>query len=141
VVNKQQSFIKLKGGSPVAVTELKPTVGSFLNNLPEAISLSLIRPYPSDVKHLLSLAASTEINILLFCFILLLLFRKNGNPSRPFLLFCLFFSFTALLTIGYTVTFLGAIVRYRSIVLPLLVIPMMALIDWKKIEFFITGKH
>jgi hypothetical protein len=141
VVNKQQSFIKLKGGSPVAVTELKPTVGSFLNNLPEAISLSLVRPYPSDVKHLLSLAASTEINILLFCFILLLLFRKNGNPSRPFLLFCLFFSFTALLTIGYTVTFLGAIVRYRSIVLPFLVIPMMALIDWKKIEFFITRKH
>ena len=35
--------------------------------------------------------------------------------------------------IGYTVNILGAIVRYRSIVLPLLVAPLMAQIDWKRL--------
>ncbi len=141
VVNKQESFLNLKGGSPVPVMVLKPTALGFLKNMPQALSLSTIRPYPADVKHLLSLAAATEINILLFCFILFLLWRKNDMPIQPFLLFCLFFSFTVLLTIGYTVNFLGSIVRYRSIILPFLVIPMMALINWNKIRLLITGKH
>jgi len=141
VANKQLSFLMLKGGSPVPVTTLEPTVIGFLKNMPEAISLSLLRPYPSDVKHLLSLAASTEINIFLFCFILFLLWRKRGLPVSPFLWFCLFFSFSVLLTIGYTVNFLGSIVRYRSIVLPFLVIPMMALIDWNRIGLLIFRKH
>ena len=141
VANKQQSFLMLKGGSPVPVTTLEPTVAGFIKNMPEAISLSLLRPYPSDVKHLLSLAAATEINIFLFCFILFLLWRKKGVAVSPFLLFCLFFSFSVLLTIGYTVNFLGSIVRYRSIVLPFLIIPMMALIDWNKISLLIFRKH
>lgn len=141
VVNKQQSFLLLKGGSPVPVTPLEPTVIGFIKNMPEAISLSLIRPYPSDVKHLLSLAAATEINIFLFCFILFLLWRKKGAPVSPFLLFCIFFSFSVLLTIGYTVNFLGSIVRYRSIVLPFLIIPMIALIDWERIGSIIFRKY
>ena len=141
VANKQQSFLMLKGGSPVPVTPLEPTAIGFLKNMPEAISLSLIRPYPSDVKHLLSLAAATEINIFLFCFILFLLWRKKGVLVSPFLLFCVFFSFSVLLTIGYTVNFLGSIVRYRSIILPFLIIPMIALIDWGKILSLVSRKH
>jgi hypothetical protein len=125
---------------PQAVVN-KPTVMGFTKNFPEAFTLSVIRPYPSDVNHLLSLAASAEINLLLFCFILFLIWRRNGKPTDPFLLFCLFFSLTVLLTIGYTVNFLGAIVRYRSLVLPFLVIPMVALIDWRKIGNFISNKH
>ena len=35
--------------------------------------------------------------------------------------------------IGYSVNILGAIVRYRSIVLPFLIVPMVAKIDWRKI--------
>lgn len=141
VVNKQESFMNLKGGSAVPVARLEPNAFGFLKNIPQAISLSVLRPYPSDVKHLLSMAASTEINMLLFCFVLFLLWRKNGKPIQPFFLFCLFFSFSVLLTIGFTVNFLGSIVRYRSIVLPFLVIPMIALIDWNKIALFVTRKH
>jgi hypothetical protein len=37
-----------------------------------------------------------------------------------------------LLIIGYTVNFLGAIVRYRSIVLPLLFVPVLAQLPWSK---------
>jgi hypothetical protein len=48
-----------------------------------------------------------------------------------------FFSFSFLLTIGYTVNFLGAIVRYRSIVLPFLLGPVICLIDWNRISRFL----
>ncbi len=35
--------------------------------------------------------------------------------------------------IGYSVNFLGAIVRYRSIILPFLIVPIVALINWQRI--------
>ena len=132
--------MKLTGGSNVHMKELEPTVSSFLKNIPQAITLSTVRPYPSDVKHILSLAAAAEIDILLLMFILFLLFRTNSIQSKNFIYFCLFFSFSVLITIGYTVNFLGAIVRYRSIVIPLLVVPMAALINWKRLsEIFSTN--
>jgi hypothetical protein len=133
VVNKQQSFLNLKGGAPVPVKKLEPSFPGFLKNLPQAVTISSIRPYPSDIKHLLSFLASAEINLLLLCFFLFLFFRRNIEVDRPFLLFCLFFSFSILLTIGYTVNFLGAVVRYRSLVLPILLTPILALTDWQRI--------
>ena len=58
VVNKQQEFIQLEPSrSTIPMDQLQPTVISFLKNTPQAINLSVIRPYPSDVKHILSLAA------------------------------------------------------------------------------------
>jgi len=142
VVNKQQAFIKLQGGSSsVPIKELEPNAISFLKNTPQAINLSTIRPYPSDVRHILSLAAAIEINTLLFMFILFLAWRTNGLRSRNFIYFCLFFSFSLLLAIGFSVNNLGAIVRYRSIMIPLLVVPMAAQINWKKIESFFSGNN
>lgn len=133
VVNKQQEFINLKGGSTIPIKELAPNAISFLSNMPQAITLSAVRPYPSDVKHILSLAAAIEINALLLLFLLFIFFHRDGIASRNLLHFCLFFSFTVLLAIGFSVNNLGAIVRYRSIILPLLVIPMIALTDWRRI--------
>lgn len=133
-VTKQQEFFKLEGGSTVEVNPLEPTLASFVKNAPQAIGLSIIRPYPSDVTHLLSLAASVEIMILLLFVLIFLAWRlKNLKPSS-LILFFLFFSLAVLFMIGYTVNNLGAIVRYRSIVLPLLVIPMVANTDWNRIE-------
>lgn len=133
VVNKQQEFLKLSGGSAVPIKKLEPTIGSFLINTPQAFNLSIMRPYPSDVKHILSLAAAAEINVLLLLFLVFLVWRTNGIRSQTFIYFCLFLSFSLLLTIGYTVNFLGAIVRYRSIIIPFLIVPMVCLIDWQRV--------
>ncbi|MBK9568840.1 MAG: hypothetical protein WAT34_10425 [Chitinophagaceae bacterium] len=141
VVNKQQEFIRLKGGnSNIPIKELEPTAASFLINTPQAINLSAIRPYPSDVKHILSLAAAIEINSLLLLFVLFIFFRKNGQHSRNLMFFCIFFSLSVLLAIGFSVNNLGAIVRYRSIIMPFLVIPMVAQIDWSRLGNFFS-KH
>ena len=135
VVSKQKEFMLLpNAGSTIIIKRLEPTAISFLKNAPQAFNLSTIRPYPSDVRHILSLAAATEIDLLLFLFALFLFFRTNGVRSKNLIYFCVFFSFTVLLAIGFSVNNLGAIVRYRSVIIPLLVIPMAAQIDWKRIN-------
>jgi hypothetical protein len=133
VVSKQQEFIKLKGGSTIPIKTLQSNALSFLKNTPQAINLSTIRPYPSDVRHILSLAAAIEIDALLCMFLLFIFWRSNGLRSKNLVYFCLFFSFSLLLAIGFSVNNLGAIVRYRSIILPLLVVPMAAQINWNKV--------
>ena len=143
VVNKQQAFLQMQGGaSTIPIKELEPSFSSFLRNTPQAIALSFLRPYPGDVHHLLSLFASLEINLLLILFILFLLFRKKNGPSSKIAVYlCFFLSISILLAIGFSINNLGAIVRYRSIVVPLLMIPIVAQTDWKKIETFFTGKN
>ncbi len=139
VVTKQDEFLHHKGGSSVEVNRLEPNFGSFVRNTPQAISLSLLRPYPSDVHHLLALAAAIEICLLLILMVLPLFFRRHFHSSLALLLFCVCFALGVLLMIGYTVNVLGAIVRYRSIVLPLLVVPMMAATDWNRIGRMLSG--
>lgn len=135
VVDKQHAFIQLQGGtSSIPMKELQPNAVSFLKNTPQAINLSTIRPYPGDVHHLLSLAAAIEIDSILVIFLLFLISRRNNLRSISFIYFCIFFSFSLLLAIGFSVNNLGAIVRYRSIILPLLIIPMAAQIDWKMLN-------
>ena len=137
VVTKQKEFINLQGHSSVTVNELQPNFVSFLVNAPQAFSLAALRPYPSDVRHLLSLAAATEIGTILLFFFVFLFWRRSGTEFSPVLLFCLFFSIAVLFMIGYSVNNLGAIVRYRSIVFPFLLVPMAAKIDWKRIGRFV----
>ena len=143
VVNKQQAFLRQQGGvSTIPIKELEPTFNSFLKNTPQAITLSLFRPYPADVHHLLSLVASAEITLLLLLFLLFLLFRKkNGVISKNAVYLCIFLSFSILLAIGFSINNLGAIVRYRSIVIPLLIIPVIAKTDWPRIIKFFSVKN
>jgi hypothetical protein len=139
VVERQSAFMALKGQSDVEVEALKPSFGNFVKNAPQAFTISIVRPFPADVRHLLSFAAALEINLILLFFLIFLLWRKNGIGFTPFILFSIFLSFSVLLMIGYSVNNLGAVVRYRSIVLPFLIIPMMAKINWDKLKNLVLG--
>ena len=137
VVTKQKEFVALHGNSSVPMKKLEPNFSSFVVNMPQTLSLSLLRPYPSDVRHILSLAAATETDLLLLLFLVFLFFRnKRNNQNQPviFIYFCLFLSFSVLITIGYSVNNIGAIVRYRSIILPLLLTPLFCRINWQRIS-------
>ncbi|MBL7740448.1 MAG: hypothetical protein JNK14_14620 [Chitinophagaceae bacterium] len=143
VVDKQQAFLQLQGGgSNIPIKKLEPDAVSFLKNVPQAVTLSLLRPYPGDVRDLLTLAACVEINLLLALFVLFLVFRrKNQGHSGNIIYLFIFFSLSVMLAIGFSVNNLGAIVRYRSIIFPLLLVPMVALTDWKKIIAFLGQKN
>ncbi len=137
VVTKQKEFVSLHGNSSVPMKKLEPNFTSFVINMPQTLSLSILRPYPSDVRHILSLAAATETNWLLLLFLIFLVFpskRNDKNHAVVFVYFCLFLSFSVLITIGYSVNNIGAIVRYRSIILPLLLTPLFCRINWQRIN-------
>jgi len=138
VVAKEESFLKLEGGSFVTTRKLEPTFLSFLSKTPEALELTMLRPYPSDVMHLLSMAACVETILLLLLVVFRFAYPIRVTTNKALALFLLVFSITLLLSIGYTINFLGATVRYRSIVLPFLISPVIARIDWKKIVGIFT---
>ena len=136
VVTKQKEFVALVGNSSVPMKQLEPSFSSFVVNLPQAVSLSMLRPFPSDVRHILSLAAAAETDILLLLLLCFVVWRKRDEKREQsvyFNYFCLFLSLSVLITIGYVVNNLGAIVRYRSIVLPLVLTPVFCGINWETI--------
>lgn len=132
VSERQIAFIEIaKGGnSSININPLFPDFRSFLNNAPQAINHSLMRPYLTEKFNLLYIPVAIEIFIYELVFLLFLFYRSKNKSSEPFIYFVIFFSLTMFLMIGYTVPIMGAIVRYRSIYLPLLLIPVMCGIDW-----------
>jgi cadmium resistance protein CadD (predicted permease) len=69
---------------------------------------------------------------MIFLAILCLFYRdKSIKVDKPTILFCIFLGLSLLLIAGYTITFSGAIVRYRSVVFPFLITPLLCAIDWK----------
>ncbi|RYY54585.1 MAG: hypothetical protein EOO05_20160 [Chitinophagaceae bacterium] len=140
VVDKQRSFGVLIGQSTVPLEVMEPTFTGFVRHAPKAFALSATRPYPSDISHLLSLAAAIEIGVLLLAVLVFLLYRiPKPTSSRTTLYFCFFFSVSLLLAIGFTVNNLGAIARYRSIIMPLVLTPILARTDWNRFARLFAG--
>jgi hypothetical protein len=135
VSSRQQSFIEIgkMGNSTVSVAELKPTIKSFLINAPQAFNLVLMQPYLSRIKSLQYAPFAFEILLIEILFILFIFFHKKKVKADPVIYFCLFFSFSMLMVIGYTVPIIGALVRYRSIYFIFLLIPVVCYIEWDKI--------
>ncbi len=133
VVKKQQAFIQNVGKTTIPADNLEPTVLSFIKSIPQAVSFSSLRPYPSDIIHLLSLVAAAEILLIIFL-LLVFIFFKRPEPffSSAAIYFFVFFSVSMLLAIGFSVNNLGAICRYRSIIFPLILTPVIVNIDWNR---------
>jgi hypothetical protein len=141
VAERQQEFMSLHGNSSIKVKSLEPTIIGFIKNTPQAINLTLLRPNPTDARHLFSLAACIETMLFLLLFALFLFFKRNDVTLTSFLIFCFALSLSMFLMIGYTVNILGAIVRYRSIVLPFLLPPIIIMTDWNKIKSLLHIKN
>jgi hypothetical protein len=142
VSTRQIAFIQIaKGGqSAININPLFPGFRSFLNNAPQAFNHTLMRPYLAERSELLYLPPEIEIFVYQVVFFIFLLFRYQHKKVDAFIYFCIFFSLSMFLMIGYTIPILGAIVRYRSIYLPLLIIPILCYTDWEKFRRFIHFK-
>lgn len=137
--NKQHEFLLLQGGSSLQVFPLEPTIGSFINYLPSALDIAFLRPHLSEVKNPAAMLALIEL--LMFAILLILAFvfpLKNQDKIRfgqpPLTFFLFFFGISVLLIAGYTVTFTGALVRYRSFALPFIALPLLTFINFQKIK-------
>lgn len=134
---KQTEYLKLQqAATEIELTPLKPTFTSFVSNAPQALNHSFLRPYIWELPVKSILPLSVELLGYQFLILMLIFFRrKDFNPAhRPFLFFILFFSVTVFLIIGYIVPNLGSLVRYRSLYLPLIITPVLCIINWEKVN-------
>jgi hypothetical protein len=125
LAHKQHEFLLLEGGSQIALPLLQPNFFSFLRYLPNALDMALLQPHITNLSSLAFLPAVFE-NYALLLLILLLIYMVLKHKTLPVdMWFFIFFSGTILLIAGYTITISGAIVRYRSIIFPLLATPIL----------------
>ncbi len=142
VSSRQLDFIKIAklGSSAININPLYPGFRSFLNNIPQALNHTLMRPYLSEHQNFFYIPAGLEILLYEILFLFLIFFRKKTAIFPPIVYFSLFFSLTMFLIIGYTIPIVGAIARYRSIYFPFVLIPIVCYTDWEKIKKTFTFK-
>jgi hypothetical protein len=127
IIEKQVEFKKLSGNSEINVPMLEHNFSSFLEFFPSAIDIAVFRPHVTEIKNISYAPAVLEILFLWGIMLFSLVYRKqtkNSDTQKAFIIFCICFSVSFLLIAGYTITFSGAIVRYRSVILPLLFLPI-----------------
>lgn len=135
IISKQEEFNALSGNSKVSLPSLQPSFFSFANFLPYAVDLVFFRPHVGELKNANYTIAFFENTFILILAVASLLFQKINKRIPPLLLFFLFFSLSMLLLCGYTVTYVGAIVRYKSLVLPFLSLFFLLSINNKLLYF------
>jgi len=134
IMERQQEFFRLKGGSEVRLDSLQNSPASYLRIMPEALNHVFLRPYPGEQSSLLFRFSALETWFCLFIFILALLFPSSSSRwvlIQPIVVTIIFYGLTNYLLIGYTIPFLGAIVRYKIIFETLFLAILVRCIRWK----------
>jgi hypothetical protein len=133
LVNKHQEFLLLNGNSAIVVPPLTPTTESMAKYLPTAIDIAFFRPHILEIKNPAYAMAFAEILLSTAITVTFLWLAKNKRKMPNFYIFCFYFGLSILLLDGYTVTFTGAIVRYRSLMSPIIIAPMVGMIPFIRI--------
>lgn len=127
IANKQHEFLQLEGSSKVLIPQLQATFSSFISFTPYALDMAFLRPHPAELKSIFFLPAFFENIIFLILCVAGLIFSAKKIASNSLFLFLIFFAASILLMSGYTIPFTGAIVRYKSFVLPLIFTPLLCI--------------
>lgn len=131
LANKQNEFLQLNGASAVTNKHLEPDIIGFLSYLPAALDMAFFRPHLTEIKNVSYIPAAAEIFLFLALFILsLFLIIKKRVVPPAIMLFFIFFGISIMVLAGFTITFSGAIVRYRSFALPFFAIPIFCTINF-----------
>jgi hypothetical protein len=136
---KQADFLQLGWAkSAIPVTALEPNFTSFVQHLPLALNIAFLRPYVWDSYSVFYFASAFELLILVVLVVVsVIVMIKSGSSlfNNRLVLLCLFFALVCLLIIGYTIPILGAVTRYRSAFLPLVITPFLCVFNWEKMKW------
>ena len=122
-------------GSGYTLGELDGSFNSMLRLAPQAINVTLFRPYLWEVKNPLMLLSALESFVLFFVTILLFVFKPLNfikTFSNPNILFCFIFSITFAFAVGVATFNFGTLVRYKIPMLPFFIVGL-ALI-WNQLK-------
>lgn len=125
---RREHFLSSIGNTSFTVVRDLDGIGAYLRLIAEAIVNPFIHPFPNESNLFLVFLASLETYLLLFA-IIGLLFSLSFKQiyKNPYALFCILFSLSIFFLIGLIVNNSGAIVRYRSIAIPFLLIGLCML--------------
>ena len=136
IKERQQEFFRLKGGSQVKLDSLDERPLSYVKILPQALNHVFLRPYPGEQSSLLYRFSALETWFCMIIFLLALVFPSRSASQvlvQPIVLTIIFYGLTNYLLIGYTIPFLGAIVRYRIIFETLFLAMLVRCTRWNDI--------
>lgn len=133
IAERHQDFADLApAGSDINKATLKANALSFTQRLPEAFTDGFLRPFIWETPlSLLGFTIEWMAIISLYIFVIFFWIKRKYAVNQNLLLFTLIICCTMFLLTGYIVNNLGAIVRYRSIYLPLLIYPGIFLVSHK----------
>ena len=124
-------------GSGYSLGELDGTMSGMLKLGPQAVNVSLFRPYLWEVSNPLMLFSALESLALLLLTIYTLynarnrLFRALGDPT---ILFCLAFSITFAFAVGVSTFNFGTLTRYKIPMLPFYLMALILILNYPKSE-------
>lgn len=117
LANRQYAFQQLQGGSYLPMPQLEGRFQSYIAVFPYVLNHMFLRPYPTEIGNPLYALAFAE-HFVLWSIIIFILIAKRRSLRRfmrePLWWYVMFLVINAHLLIGYTVPFLGAIVRYNA---------------------------
>jgi len=122
-------------GSGYSLGELDGTFQSMIALTPQAVNVSLFRPYLWEVKNPLMLISALESLALLLLTIFLVgtspgyFFKALGNPN---VLFCATFSLTFAFAVGVSTFNFGTLARYKIPLLPFYAIGLVLIYYYEK---------
>jgi hypothetical protein len=129
---RQGEFQKLNGGSNIQTPAFESKVNKLIKNVPLALNHIFLRPYLNESLKWKYIFAAVENLLILLLMLLLLIFAKIKNMNNAYFLFLFIFSLTICLFIGLTMTNIGAILRYKSIFISLI---LVAFVGFAEIPF------
>ena len=122
-------------GSGYSLGELDGTFASMVRLSPQAVNVSLFRPYLWEVKNPLMLLSALE-SFLLLSLCLYIVVKKNisliAAISSPNVMFALIFSIAFAFAVGVSTFNFGTLVRYKIPLLPFFAVALILILDHSK---------
>jgi hypothetical protein len=123
LLERRAFFLNSPGNMSFQVEGIPHNINGLIILLWEAVTNPFIRPLPNDCNVFLSYIASFETIVLLLVFMgLLVTVNIKSVYTNPYAMFSILFGFSTLFLIGLIVNNSGAIVRYRSVAIPFILI-------------------
>ena len=127
---RRADFLLLTASDVVSSTVFTPNFRGILSFLPQAAAYGFLWPLPGMYSSPFAMLAGVENAVILLLAIAAVYVgrrRKYVHLHTAVLLACFLYVITNFLLIGYTIPYLSPLMRYKSIVLPFMVIPSLVI--------------
>lgn len=115
-------------GSTYSLGELDGTFSNLMGKFPQAVNVSLFRPYLWEVRNPLMLLSALESLVLLLLTVWVVFtcrFHLFQALRNPIVLFCLVFSITFAFAVGVSTFNFGTLARYKIPLIPFYLIGLI----------------